>query len=43
MKKIIKDIPESKQEIMFLATALKMQYSAKPRRPAMIDELNKLF
>jgi SWIM zinc finger len=43
MKKIIKDIPESKSEIIALGYLLKSKYSIKPRRPAMLEELEKLF
>jgi hypothetical protein len=40
MKKIIKDIPFGKEQIIALAKNLKEKY---PRRPAMIDELNGLL
>ena len=40
MKKIIKDIPEGKAKITAIAQSLKTKY---PRRPAMIDELNKIL
>ncbi|HAL81293.1 MAG TPA: hypothetical protein DCO83_02870 [Mucilaginibacter sp.] len=37
MKKIIKDIPQSKDSVIAIAKSLKDKY---PRKPAMIDELN---
>ncbi len=40
MKKVIKDIPESKEKIRGIAQNLIAKYS---RRPAMIDELNKIL
>ncbi len=40
MKMIIKDIPASKANIIAIAQKLKIKY---PRRPAMIDELNKIL
>jgi hypothetical protein len=40
MKKLIKDIPVSKEQIIAVAQKLKIKY---PRRPAMVDELNKLL
>jgi hypothetical protein len=40
MKKIIKEIPFGKEQIMAIAKSLKEKY---PRKPAMIDELNELF
>lgn len=43
MKKIMKDIPKGKERILALAQKLKEQFSVKPRRPAMIEELNKLL
>lgn len=43
MKKIIKDIPQGKKKVLDLAKRLKDRFSSKPRRPAMIEELNKLF
>ncbi|MEO6685059.1 MAG: hypothetical protein ABIN24_03810, partial [Dyadobacter sp.] len=39
MKKVHKTIPESREKISKLAESLKLKY---PRRPAMLDELNKL-
>ena len=43
MKKIMKDIPAGKERILALAQKLKEQFSVKPRRPAMIEELNKIL
>jgi hypothetical protein len=43
MKKIMKDIPAGKEPILALAQKLKAQFSVKPRRPAMIEELNKIL
>ena len=43
MKKIMKDIPAGKERIIALAGKLKDQFSVKPRRPAMIEELNKIL
>ena len=43
MEKIIKDIPEGKEEILAVARKLREQFSVKPRRPAMIEELDKLL
>lgn len=40
MKKIIKDIPAGEEQIITIAKNLKAKY---PRRPAMVDELNKLL
>lgn len=40
MKRIIKDIPKEKAKITAIAQRLKTKY---PRRPAMIDELNKIL
>lgn len=40
MKIIIKDIPQGKEKIISIAKKLKEKY---PRRPAMIDELNKIL
>ncbi|MEO8712395.1 MAG: hypothetical protein ABI405_09750, partial [Parafilimonas sp.] len=40
MKMIMKDIPGSKGKIIAIAQRLKIKY---PRRPAMIDELNKIL
>ena len=40
MKKIIKDIPDGKAKITAIAQNLKIKYA---RRPAMIDELNKIL
>ena len=42
MKRIMKDIPTGKERILALAQKLKEQFSVKPRRPAMIEELNKI-
>ncbi|MCV9929695.1 SWIM zinc finger family protein [Flavobacterium sp. LS1R49] len=39
MKKIIKDFPDKKESILEIAHKLKIKY---PRRPAMIEELNKI-
>jgi hypothetical protein len=43
MTKIIKDIPEGKQKILAIAKKLKQKFSVKPRRPAMIEELDKIL
>ena len=43
MKKIIKDIPQGKEKILNTAKRLKEKFSSKPRRPAMIEELNKIL
>ena len=43
MKKVIKDIPEGKEKILAIAQAFKDKFSYKPRRPAMIEELNKIL
>ena len=43
MKKIIKDIPESKKEVLGMAKRLKEKFSINPRRPAMIEELDKIL
>jgi hypothetical protein len=40
MKKLIKDIPTGKEQILAMAQKLKMKY---PRRPAMVEELNRLL
>jgi hypothetical protein len=40
MKSIIKDYPQEKERILEVARKLKIKY---PRRPAMLEELNKLF
>jgi hypothetical protein len=42
MKKIMKDIPQAKEKIQDVAKELKTQFSKKPRRPAMIEELDKI-
>lgn len=43
MMKIIKDIPHGKEKILTVAKRLKERFSTKPRRPAMIEELNKIL
>lgn len=43
MKKIINDIPQGKEKILDIAKRLKEKFSSKPRRPAMIEELNKIL
>jgi hypothetical protein len=43
MKKIINDIPRGKEKILNIAKRLKEKFSSKPRRPAMIEELNKIL
>ena len=43
MKKIIKDIPQGKEKILDTAKRLKEKFSSRPRRPAMIEELNKML
>jgi hypothetical protein len=40
MEKVINDIPEGKEKIRAIAVKLKSKY---PRRPAMIDELNRIL
>lgn len=40
MKSVIKDYPKEKKRILEVARKLKIKY---PRRPAMLEELNKLF
>lgn len=39
MQKVIKTVPGSRKRILELAQQMKAKY---PRRPAMVDELNKL-
>lgn len=39
MKQVMKSVPRSRDKILELAQQLKAKY---PRRPAMVDELNKL-
>ncbi len=43
MQLIIKDIPLGKEKILALAQEIKEHFSVKPRRPAMIEELNKIL
>lgn len=43
MKMIMKDIPDSKEKIIELAQKLRLQFSVKPRRPAMMEELDKIL
>jgi hypothetical protein len=43
MQKIMKDIPAGKEKILAVAQKLKDTFSVKPRRPAMIEELNKIL
>jgi hypothetical protein len=43
MRIIITSIPEGKEKILAVAQKLKTTYSVKPRRPAMIEELDKLW
>lgn len=43
MKMIIKDIPGGKEKVLAIAKKLKQKYSSKPRRPAIIEELNKIL
>ena len=43
MKKIIKDIPDGERKILNIAKRLKERFSVKPRRPAMIEELDKIL
>lgn len=43
MKKIMKDIPQGKEKVLLVAKQLKERYSTKPRRPAMVEELNKIL
>jgi hypothetical protein len=42
MKKIMNDIPQGKEKVLFVATQLKERFSTKPRRPAMVEELGKI-
>ncbi len=43
MKKIIKDIPGGEEDVLAVAKRLKERFSIKPRRPAMIEELDILL
>jgi SWIM zinc finger len=43
MKIIIKTIPESKDKVIEVAKKLIQMFSVKPRRPAMIEELSRVF
>lgn len=43
MRKIIKDIPHGKKDILAVAQRLKVRFSANPRRPAMLQELDGLL
>ncbi len=43
MKTVMKDIPEGKEKIVAIAQSLIQKFSYKPRRPAMIEELNKVL
>jgi len=43
MQMVMKDIPDGKDQIVNLAKKLKARFSSTPRRPAMIDELNKIL
>lgn len=43
MKDIIKEISLSKKQILALAEELLIKYSSKPRRPAMLEELQRLL
>lgn len=43
MKNIIKDIPQGERKILNIAKRLKERFSVKPRRPAMIEELDKIL
>lgn len=43
MKLIIKDIPAGKEKVIELAQKLRLQFSVKPRRPAMMEELDKIL
>ncbi len=43
MKKIIKDIPKEKKDVLAVAERLRERFSAKPRRPALIEELNRML
>jgi len=43
MKRIIKDIPEGKKDVLAVAKHLRERFSVKPRRPAMIEELDEIL
>ena len=43
MRRIIKDIPQGKKEVLAVAQNLKEKFSSKPRRPAMIQELDAIL
>ncbi len=43
MQKIIKDIPNGKNDVLNIAKRLRDRFSIKPRRPAMIEELDILL
>ena len=43
MRRIIKDIPQSKKEVLAVAIRLKVRFSSNPRRPAMLQELDGLL
>ena len=43
MKMVMKDIPDSKEKIIALAQKLRLQFSVKPRRPDMMEELDKIL
>jgi len=43
MQKIIKDIPEGKKDVLDVAKRLRTRFSVKPRRPAMIEELDEIL
>lgn len=43
MQLVIKDIPQGREEMLAIARRLREQFSVKPRRPAMLEELDKLL
>jgi hypothetical protein len=43
MKQIIKDLPDGKDDVLNVAGRLKAKFSSKPRRPAMMEELDRLI
>jgi hypothetical protein len=43
MKAIIKDIPEGKTKILGVAQKLKGMFSSKPKRPALLEELDTIL
>ncbi len=43
MKMVVKGIPKGKEAVLSLARRLRDRFSLQPRRPAMIEELNKIL